>query len=122
MEAPRATGRAQQKYQRIFMRRRILLVCLLLALAGAFVARRFETPRPVPCPVDVRGETFAKLKAGMREREFEAILGAPAGDYRTQKDGGYLFPGPGAMSRDGGGCALYWLTDEEAIQAWLVLL
>jgi hypothetical protein len=99
--------------------RRIRLACLLLVLLSPFAIFWLMTPRPVSCPVDVRLETFEQLKAGMSEGEFEAILGAPAGDYRTRKDDSYLFPAPGTFPCNRGETTeREWLTDEAAIRVF----
>jgi hypothetical protein len=98
-----------------------LLACSLLAVAILFAALWLGRPRPVPspCPVDDRPQTIEKLQIGMHEREVVALLGAPAGDYRTDKTIGFHFdidgplpPGPGeAVEKD-------WLTDEWMIRVW----
>jgi hypothetical protein len=72
-------------------RRRIVPVCIILAFAVSILALRVAGRGPVPCPVDVRPETAERLEVGMTEGEIEAILGGPAGDYRTRNDIGYFF-------------------------------
>jgi hypothetical protein len=65
------------------MRRRIIFTAGMFALTVAAITLLVFNGRPEPCPVDVRYETFSKLRDGMSEKEVEAILGGPAGDYTT---------------------------------------
>jgi len=97
--------------------RRWCYPCALLLAVGCGVAGREWAA--CSCPADVRPETFAALALGMSEGEAEAALGAPAGDYRTRRDIGHLFAGPGAGSSlppPPGRFTREWLTDEYAIE------
>jgi hypothetical protein len=77
-----------------------LLVGLVLALATLVAVLLVMRKSPAPCPVDVGPASFDKLKIGMSESEIEAILGGPAGDYRTRAGVWYMFVGPGLYSKD----------------------
>jgi hypothetical protein len=101
------------------MKRRITILVFLLALAVSSIAVQVVTRSPTPCPVGLRPETSDKLELGMIEKDVAAILGGPAGDYRTQKDIGYLcaFSGP-VVPRTAHHTKSEWLTDQYAIEVW----
>jgi hypothetical protein len=65
------------------MKRRIILSAAILALTLAVISLAVSKTGSDPCPVDVRYETFSILRDGMSEKEVEATLGGPAGDYTT---------------------------------------
>ncbi len=115
------------------MKSHIVLVVLTLGIAVAVVALAVAGWGSAPCPVDVRQETFERLKPDMGEPEVEAILGGPAGDYRTRAgvkyqrmdSAGIMFP---IGERFEQGTESRWLTDGYAIyvsfdadgKAWLI--
>ena len=99
------------------MRRRITLLGSLSVLAMSIVTLGVATHSPAPCPVEVRPETYGQLKVGMSEREIEAILRGPPGDYRTRKDVSYLFGGV-FWPIDEPITTKEWDTDDYAIQVW----
>jgi hypothetical protein len=97
------------------MKRGMILLGSLLTLAASMVALGVATWwGSRPCPVDVRLETCYALKPGMSESEVEAVLGGPAGDYRTRKHVGYLFAVSGWLGNCDG-ITRRWDTDEYAI-------
>ncbi len=59
----------------------------ILTIAVPFVIVAVVTWYSKPCSVDVRYETFSKLKIGMSKKDIEAILGGPAGNYSTVIEG-----------------------------------
>jgi hypothetical protein len=97
----------------------VLLACLLGGFAVFFAVLWIGKPHPATCPVAIRPATWAKVGIGTRESEMAALLGIPAGDYRTNKEIRYLFvimgfppPGPDeAIVKE-------WLTDNYAIRIW----
>jgi hypothetical protein len=98
------------------MKPRIFLLAVAILLAALWVA--MPRPVPAPCPVDVRPETGAKLQLGMHEREVVALLGAPAGDYRINKDRGYLDTVDGPLPGPDKAVEKQWLTDDCMILVW----
>ncbi len=103
------------------MKRSVLLsICVLLPIAIIIAGFRSVLLPPTPCPVNVRLETCKQLKPGMSNDAVEAILGGPAGDYRTRKDIGYLYNASGAGSfpgqRSPGRIMKEWLTNEYGIE------
>jgi hypothetical protein len=82
------------------MTRRILFVAAL-PIVGVLLLALWPMicPQP-PCPVDVGPASFDKLQIGMNESEVEAILGGPAGDYRTRPGVWYVFAGSWSGSID----------------------
>jgi hypothetical protein len=73
------------------MKRWAIRLGSLLVLALSIVGVRLAAHAPAPVPVHFQAERFGELKAGMSENEIAAILGVPAGDYRTRNDVHYLF-------------------------------
>jgi hypothetical protein len=102
------------------MKARLFLVGCSLGILAIFVAlRRAGVPRPAGSPVDVRLETLEKLERGMGESDIASLLGAPPGDYRTNKEVHYFFDTMGALPPGPGQAVLKeWLTDDWAINVW----
>ncbi len=81
------------------MKLRILLLVCLLFVAASFIVHVIGTWGLTPCPVDLRPEISEKLKLGMTEKDVEAVLGGPAGNYTTRPDVFYVHLSSGVVSR-----------------------
>src|SRR5437660_4478141 len=95
------------------MKRWLVLIGSLLAVASFIVYLLFAIRRPAGDSVDVESESrdsptvgmvigpdsFGKLAVGMTESDIEAILGGPAGDYRTREGVAYVFKFSGQLPR-----------------------
>jgi hypothetical protein len=100
------------------MRTRYMVLLVALGVAVGLVAWAcIPTPRPSrPLAVDVSLQNVDRLKLNMSEAEVEAVLGAPAGDYRTRNDIGHIFAASGAWSRSpGGSVTKQWVADEASV-------
>jgi hypothetical protein len=93
------------------MKRKLLLAAAIATVA--LLALRVPL-RTRPRPITINYSTYELLKPGMHEKEVEAILGAPAGDYSTRAIG---FVGSGtSMGVDSGGKE--WRSNEGIIIVW----
>jgi hypothetical protein len=104
------------------MKRCLILLIGVLAVAGSLGLVRMAWWGTRDCPVDVRPETRAKLQIHMSEKEVEAILGGPAGDYRTRPNIDYAFVTLGhkyqVLKRFDHVTERKWHTDEYAIHVY----
>jgi hypothetical protein len=105
------------------MKRRIMLLGCVVAVAVVVVAPKVAPWCAKSCPVDVSPETRARLKHGMSRSEVESILGGAAGDYRSRPDvrysavlsGGRLRTYETLEERYGQVTRSAWYTDEYMI-------
>lgn len=100
-------------------RKRLLLIsgCAAAILLAGYMTLRLTAPRH-----RITGDTIHAIDKGMTEREVEAILGAPAGDYSAGKRGGLFInkhrvrdgdlTGPEMVKMWGG---KYWVSDETSV-------
>ncbi len=105
------------------MKPHVIQLACLFAIAGAFVVELITALSFRRFPVDIRHETCERLQLGMSEKEIEAILGGPAGDYTTQPNCGfYVFVNIGPVCQtpgeDGHISIREWHTDDFAIHVY----
>jgi len=62
--------------------RRIFIAVILLACIFLFICFSI---RPVPVPNSINADTLGKIQYGMTRENVVALLGVPAGDYRTKR-------------------------------------
>jgi len=93
---------------------------VLMAYVGLLIRLQFPPtiePRPI---IDTSERNCQRLRHQMSEAEVEAVIGGPAGDYRTRSDisyvpprnlisgGGISLPQPGRVTKE-------WRTDEAMV-------
>lgn len=90
----------------------------LILLAGIVIAFRFSPLGKPPILIDLSLEASGKLELGYTEQEIAAIVGGPAGDYRTDKSIGHLFAVVGTWPDLKAYTKKVWLTDQYALEVW----
>jgi hypothetical protein len=98
------------------MRRLLIGVLAAALLLGGLLLALL---RPLHCPVS--RAACEQVKEGMTQAEVEAILGVPAGDYRTRPtEHTYILVLDGESTHMGVGTHAAWIGDEGDLSVWVV--
>jgi hypothetical protein len=86
---------------------------VLMAYVGLLIRMQFPPPIEPRPAIDTSERNCKRLRHHMTEAEVEAVIGAPAGDYRTRRDLSYLFaPSHGICFHSPSWVTKEWQTDE----------